>query len=124
MERRFSVEAKSFCFSAKDGCPDLCLEERRRGFVGFIFASYHCSSWLVDTVDAVSRSQVVEDLALSYHEGDKVMMVHGGGNKASRFLEVSVLAKGGCKGVIWLLEGRYGWGWWRFAGELWQVLAV
>ena len=59
MERRFSVEAKSFCFSAKDRCSessDLLLEKRRRGFVGFIFASFHCSSWLVDTVDAASRS--------------------------------------------------------------------
>jgi hypothetical protein len=40
------------------------------------------------------------------------------GNKAGRFLEVSVLAKGGHKGVIWLLEGWFGRGWRRFAGEL------
>ena len=45
-------------------------------------------------------------------------MVHEGGNKAGRFLEVSVLAEGGCKGVIWLLEGWHGKGWRRFEGEL------
>ena len=123
MERRFFVEAKSFCFLAKDRCSDLRLEERRRGFVGFIFVNLHCSSWLVDMMDVASHSQVVEDLALSYREGDKVTMVHEGGNKASRLLEVSVLAEGGRKGVIWLPEGRYGRGWQRFAGELWEVLA-
>jgi hypothetical protein len=32
------------------------------------------------------------------------------------------MAEGGRKGVIWLLEGRYGRGWRRFAGELRQLL--
>jgi hypothetical protein len=50
------------------------------------------------------------------------MMVHGGGNKAGRFLEVSFLAVGGRKGVIWLPEGRFGNGWQRFAGELRRLL--
>jgi hypothetical protein len=50
-------------------------------------------------------------------------MVHGGGNKAGRFLEVSVFAEGGRKGVIWLPEGRYGRGWQRFAGELRNLVA-
>jgi hypothetical protein len=31
---------------------------------------------------------------------------------------VSAYAEGGHKVVLWLLEGRYGWGWHRFAGEL------
>jgi hypothetical protein len=39
MERSFSVEAKSFRLSAKIGCPNLRLEERRKGFVGYIYAS-------------------------------------------------------------------------------------
>jgi hypothetical protein len=30
-----------------------------------------------------------EDIGKSYCEGDKVLMVHGGANKAGRFLEVS-----------------------------------
>ena len=46
------------------------------------------------------------------------MMVHGGGNKAVRFLEMSVLAEGGRMGVIWLPKGRFGRGWRRFVGEL------
>ena len=32
MEWRFSIEAKSFCFSIKEGFSDLHLEERRKKF--------------------------------------------------------------------------------------------
>ena len=60
----------------------------------------------------------------SYRKGDKATMVQGGGNKAGRFLKVSVLAEGGRKGVIWLPEGRYGKGWRRFVGELRQLVAA
>ena len=65
-----------------------------------------------------------EEIAKSYCEGDKVTMVHGGGNKPGRFLEESVFVEGGCKGVIWLLEGRFGRGWGRFVGELRYLLAA
>ena len=51
MERNFSFEAKTFYFSAKDGCSNLRLKEQRKGFVGYIFASMQCSLWLVDTVE-------------------------------------------------------------------------
>jgi hypothetical protein len=122
MERSFTVEAKTFCLSAKVGYPNLRLEERRKGFLGYIFASVQCSSWLVEMVEAAIQSQAKEDFAKSYREGDKATMVHGGGNKAGRFLEVSVLTEGGRKGVIWLPEGRFGRGWRRFAGELRQLL--
>jgi hypothetical protein len=49
-------------------------------------------------------------------------MVHGGDNKAGRFLEVFVIVEGGCKGAIWLLEGHGGRGWRRFTSELWRLL--
>jgi hypothetical protein len=52
-----------------------------------------------------------------------VFMVHGGANKAGRFLEVAVFAEGGRKGAVWILEGRDGQGWHRFAGELQLMLA-
>jgi hypothetical protein len=122
MERSFSVEAKSFRLSAKIGSPNLRLEERRKGFVGFIFASVQCSEWLVETVESAIQARVKEEIAKTFREGDKAMMVHGGVNKAGRYLEVSFLAVGGRKGVIWLPEGRLGWGWRRFAGELRRLL--
>jgi hypothetical protein len=50
MDHSFSFEAKTFCLSAKGGCPNLCVEERRKGFIGYIFLSYLCS-WLVDMVE-------------------------------------------------------------------------
>ena len=72
----------------------------------------------METVESAIQSQVKEEIAKTFKEGDKAMMVHGGGNKAERFLEVSLLAVGGRKGVIWLLEGRFRRGRRRFAGEL------
>jgi hypothetical protein len=92
MERQFSIEVKSFCFSSKEGFSNFRLEERRKNFVGYIFASTQCSSWLVDTVEAAR--QVKEDVTKSYREGEKVLMVHEGANKARRFLEVFVYAEG------------------------------
>jgi hypothetical protein len=100
MERRFFIEAKSFYFLSKDGSSLFRLEERRKNFVG-IFVSTQGSSWLVDTVDAAC--QVKEDIAKSFREGDKALMVHGGANKVERFLEVAVFAEGGRKGSLWLL---------------------
>jgi hypothetical protein len=100
MERQFSIEVKSFCFSSKEGFSNFRLEERRKNFVGYIFASTQCSSWLVDTVEAAR--QVKEDVTKSYREGEKVLMVHEGANKARRFLEVFVYAERGRKGVLWL----------------------
>jgi hypothetical protein len=85
-----------------EGFSDFRLEERRKNFVGYIYASTQCSFWLVDTVEAACL--VKDDVAKSYREGDKVLMVHGGANKVGRFLEVSVYAGGGGrKGVLWLL---------------------
>jgi hypothetical protein len=106
MERRFSIEAKSFYFSIKEGFSYLRLEERRKKFVGFIFASSPCAAWLKDTMEVAT--QVKEDISNSYCEGDKVLIVHGGSNKAGRYLEVSVYVEGGRKGVLWIPKGRFG----------------
>ena len=57
----------------------------------YIFVSTQCSSWLVDTVEAAC--QVKEDIAKSFREGDKALMVYRGANKLGRFLEVVVFAK-------------------------------
>jgi hypothetical protein len=78
--------------------------------------------WLVDTVVEVLESPGKEDFGTTYHEDEKVLMVRGGGNKAGRYLEVAVYAEGSRKGIIWLPEGRGGWGWLRFVGELRQLL--
>jgi hypothetical protein len=121
MERRFSIEAKSFRFSSKEGSSLFRLEERRKKFVGYVFVSPQCSSWLIDTVEEACL--VKENIAKSFREGDKALMVHGGDNKSGRFLEVAVFAEGGRKGGLWLPEGRDGRGWRRFAAELRILLA-
>jgi hypothetical protein len=121
MERLFSIEAKSFRFSSKEGSSLFRLEERRKKFVGYILVSTQGSTWLIDTVEATSQEK--ENIAKSFREGDKALMVHGGSNKAGRYLEVSIYAEGGRKGVLWLLEDRFGWGWRWFAGELRLLIA-
>jgi hypothetical protein len=41
-----------------------------------------------------------EDIAKLLREGDKALMVHGGANKAGRFLELVVFAEVGRKGGL------------------------
>ena len=53
MERRFSVEAKAFCFMAKKGSTELWLVERRKGFVGVIRMGPQSAIWLVAKVEKV-----------------------------------------------------------------------
>jgi hypothetical protein len=78
MERCFIIEAKSFCFSAKDGFPDFCLEEKRKGFGGAILVSLTASYWLVDSLEAACLDPEKEDIAKSYREDRKALMVYGG----------------------------------------------
>jgi hypothetical protein len=54
----------------------------------------------------------------SFRDDEKMILVRGGGNKASRYLEVAVSAEGGQKAIIRLPKGRGGWGWRRFVSEL------
>jgi hypothetical protein len=101
---------------------ELRLEEKRKGFIGNIFLGVHCSVWLKDTVEEAMKDLGKKNFVKSFCEDVKVLMVCGGGNKAGWCLEVGVFAEGGRKGVIWLLEGRQGWGWSRVAVELQQLM--
>ena len=53
MERRFLVEAKSFTFSVRKGNALVQLEEKIKGFGGFILLGSKCSVWLVDVMEEV-----------------------------------------------------------------------
>jgi hypothetical protein len=106
MDRHFSVEAKAFSFLAKAGKSELHLEGRRKGFVGFIFMGYQCSIWLAATVEVLLSPG--KDFVKSFHEDVKILMVRRGDNKAGHFLEVTIFAKGGRKGCIWLPKGHAG----------------
>jgi len=122
MEGRFSVEAKIFFFLVRVDKANFRLEERRKDFVGFVFVGVQ---WLCLAGGYGWRglkSPGKEEFVKSYCEDEKVFVVCGVGNKASRYLEVAIYAEGGWKDIIWLPEGRGGWGWWRFVGELRQLL--
>jgi hypothetical protein len=123
MERWFSVEAKSFSFSANTGKSVLCLEEKRKGFSGFISLGIQCSDWLADMVEEALESQRKEDFARSFRDEVRLLKVRMGSNKAGCFLEVAVFIEGGRKGVIRLPEGCRGWGWQRFMDELRLLIA-
>jgi hypothetical protein len=111
MECRSSVEAKSFTFSMTSGKSVLRLEEKRKGFGGFISLGVKGLVWLVDTVEEALEFQRKEDFARSFCDEIRVLKIRLGSNRAGCFLEVAVFVEGGQKGVIRLPEGCEGWGW-------------
>jgi len=102
------VDAKAFVFSVKEGEAVVRLEERRRGFAGFVVFGVQCTGWLVAMVDMVLRYLDVKDFIKCFREGLKVFIVWRGGNRAKRFLELGVFAKDGRKGLIMIPEGHEG----------------
>jgi hypothetical protein len=121
MERRFTVEAKTFFFSTK--ASQIRLEERRKGFLGLILVDQRGAAWLAETVEDASRATVLEDFDKSSSEGRKSLSVRGGCNKGGRFLEVVARVDDDRKGIIWIPEARSGRGWRRFVSELRSWLA-
>jgi hypothetical protein len=109
MERRFSVEAKSFFFSAKKGNAVLRLEEKRKGYGGFILLGIKCSGWLADVVEAAIEAQKKDGFARSFRDEMRALKVRTGSNKAGCFIEAAVFVEGNRKGVVRLPEGRGGW---------------
>jgi hypothetical protein len=118
MERRFSVEAKSFSFTVNLSRSILRLEEKRKGFGGFLSLRIKCSDWLADAVEEAVKFQRKEEFARSFRGKVRVLKIRIGSNKAGCFLEVAVFVEGGQKGVIRISEGRGGWSWQRFVDEL------
>jgi hypothetical protein len=123
MERRFSVEAKTFFFSAQTGSSVIRLEEKRKGFRGFISLGIKCSEWFVFAMEEALETQRKEEFARSFHDEVRVVKIRMGSNKAGFFLEAAVFVEGAQKGVIRLPEGRGGWGWKRFVDELRLMIA-
>jgi hypothetical protein len=111
MERRFSVEVKSFSFSMISSKLVLRLEEKRKGFGGFISLGTKGSAWLVDTVEEALEFQRKEDFARSFQDKVRVLKVRTGSNRAGCFLEAAVFVEGSWKGVIRLPQGHGGLSW-------------
>jgi hypothetical protein len=117
------VEVKSFFFSAKQGSEFLRLEEKRKGYGGFILLGAKCSGWLADMVEEAIEAQRKDDFARSFRDEVRALKVRTGSNKAGCFIEAGVFVEGNRKGVVRLPEGRGGWGWQRFVDELRSLLA-
>jgi hypothetical protein len=59
-----------------------------------------------------------QEFVKSFREGSKILIARRGGNRTGRFLEATVFGLGSWKGFIIIPEGRGGWGWQKFSGEL------
>lgn len=92
--------SKKFLFSVREDKAELRLEERGKGFVGYVFVGFQCFPWLVTMVEEVMKSLGKEDVKF-----DRGLLVCGGTNKAGQYLEVAVYAEGGPKGIMWLPGG-------------------
>ena len=95
MEHWFLVEAKSFSFTANTGKSVLHLEEKRKGFGGFLSLGIKCLDWLIDTVEEALESQREEDFARSFLDEVRILKVRLGNSKAGCFLEAAFFVEGG-----------------------------
>jgi hypothetical protein len=89
-----------------------------KSFFGAIVLSTQCSDWLASTLETLLGFSGDHDFVKSFREGSKLLIAHRGENKAGRFLEAAAYGLGGRRGLILIPEGRGGWGWRKFSGEL------
>jgi hypothetical protein len=118
MEKRFTVEAKSFVFVVLDGASVLRVVEKRKCFLGEVVLSIQCSKWLAATLEMLLGIPKEQDFIKSFREGSKVLIARTGGNRAGRFLEATTFGLGGRKGFIFIPEGCERRGWQKLSGEL------
>jgi hypothetical protein len=118
MERNFTVESKSFSLSVLEGVSLVRVEEKRKSFFGAIVLSTQCSDWLASTLETLLGFSGDHDFVKSFKEGSKLLIARRGENRAGRFLEATAYGLGGRRGLILIPEGRGGWGWHKFSGEL------
>jgi hypothetical protein len=91
--------SQTFSFSTKAEVPELRLEERRKGFYGFIVLGLQGSAWLLAFVEEALKV-LAKEFFKYFREDVKVLMVQGGENKSGHYLEVEGFAEGGRKGAI------------------------
>jgi hypothetical protein len=111
-----------FLFSVEKGLEVLRVVEKRKSFSGTVLLGSRCVAWLISLLEEALRSNLPKDFEKSFVEDPKATLVRGRGNKASRFWELSVNAKGGWRGRILFLEGHQGQGWSRIFRELSKTL--
>jgi hypothetical protein len=121
MEKSFIVESKSFVFSVVEGASVLRVVERRKDFLGEVILSTHCAVWLASILEVLLGFPADQDFVKSFREGSKLLIARRDSNKAGRFLEATAFGLGGRRGSIRIPEGRGGWCWHKFSGELRKV---
>jgi hypothetical protein len=66
MEKRFTVEAKSFAFVVLNGASVLRLVEKRKSFLGEVVLSNQCSKWLAATLEMLLDIPEEQDFIKSF----------------------------------------------------------
>ena len=106
-----------FFFLVKEGKSVLCLEERRKDYVGFLLLGFQCSASLVATIEEAVRSLDKAYFVKSYREDAKVLMVWGdeGVTRPAsfwRWLSMQRAARKGLFGSLRAVKEGVGVGWW------------
>jgi hypothetical protein len=96
MERSFLVEAKSFYFSTRKCSALVRLEEKRKGFGGFILLGSKCSVWLADAVEEVMGAQRKEEFTRTFRDKVRILKV---------CMESGLVLRGGSFRRGWLERG-------------------
>jgi hypothetical protein len=81
MKCRFSVEAKTFSFSAISGKAVLRLEEKRKRFGGFILLGGKGSVWLADKVEEAIGDPKKGEFASSFSDEERVLKLRMGSDR-------------------------------------------
>jgi hypothetical protein len=68
-----------------------------------VILGLQCTIWLVSMVEVALRNAGVKDK--SFREGQQVLIVRRGGNRASHFLELAMYAEGSCDVIHWPTQG-------------------
>jgi hypothetical protein len=90
MEKKFSVEAKSFAIVVLDGVSVLRVVEKRKKNLGEVVLSAQCSNWLASTLEVLMGIPEDQEFVKSFREDSKILIARRGGNRTGRFLGDSI----------------------------------
>ena len=121
----FFVESKSFEFCVEEGGSffSLCIFERGRYSLQFVFMSKEAAKRLLSLLEDFTSSKPPSHFARTVRDGETVFILQLGFNAHGYFLMLSKFLRGRRKGFIVVPEGNLGCGWRGFGSHLRKALA-
>lgn len=105
------VKAKTFVFSAEEGCLVLSFVKRSRGVSHAVHLGKVSVAWLSETVKALIRGGGLREFVKSWKVGSTAYIAQRCSNRHGRYLVLAKYSSGGQRGFIVLLEGQERQGW-------------